>query len=230
MVIVLAVGSSLSLFLGSSAIVEKDQFTLVFTASSLRLVSVLGLVLFVIFFVRRAFDSKDIEFLLSRPITRVQLIVSYICAFSIISIAIVSGVGLALFSVAPSLFGFDHFIWLVSLVFECVAMVCISMFFAMQITSAASASMASLGVYVLGRLMGQLLGIVDSSLVDGTGFYAVALQVVSVITPRLDLLGQSSWLLYGVELQSFIFASLQVLFFSFLVLSSACLDFSRRQF
>lgn len=230
MVMVLAVGSSLSVFLASAAIIEKDQFTLVFTASSLRLVSVLGLVLFVIFFVRRAFDSKDIEFLLSRPLSRVQVVVSYAAAFSVVSMIVVFAVGFALYSVAPHLFGLNHMVWLLSLVFECIAMVCVSLFFAMQITSASSAAMVTLGVYVLGRLMGQLLGIIDSTLVDGLGLYAMALQLVSVITPRLDLLGQSSWLLYGVEWQSLGFAFAQVFAFSLLVLCAACLDFSRRQF
>lgn len=230
MFIVFVVGASLSLLLASAAIIEKDQFALVFTSASLRLVNVLGLVLFVIFFVRRSFDSKDIEFLLSRPISRVQLIITYAVAFSIIAVIMNFAVGLALFSVAPHLFGYSHMLWLVSLVFESIAMVSVSLFFALQITSAASAAMASLGVYVLGRLMGQLLGIVDSSLVDGQGIYAMALQLVSVITPRLDLLGQSSWLLYGVEGGSAVFACFQVFAFSVLVVAAACLDFSRRQF
>lgn len=230
MFVVFMVGASLSVFLASSAIIEKDQFTLVFTAASLRLVSVLGLVLFVVFFVRRSFDSKDIEFLLSRPLSRVQVIVTYAIAFSLIAVLMTMAVGVALYSVAPHLFGLNHVIWLISVVLESVAMVCVSLFFAMQITSAASAAMASLGVYVLGRLMGQLLGIIDSTLVDGQGLYAMALQIVSVITPRLDLLGQSSWLLYGVNSGDIFFAFVQVFSFSLLVVSAACLDFSRRQF
>lgn len=230
MFLVFVVGASLSVFLASSAIIEKDQFTLVFTASSLRLVNVLGLVLFVIFFVRRSFDSKDIEFLLSRPLTRIQVIVSYAVAFSLISIVMNFAVGIVLYSVAPHLFGINHIIWLISLIFETIAMVSVSLFFAMQISSAASAAMASLGVYVLGRLMGQLLGIIDSELVDGQGLYSMALQLVSVITPRLDLLGQSSWLLYGFDNMSLAFAFGQVFAFSVLVISAACLDFSRRQF
>lgn len=230
MLIVLVLGSSLSVFLADSAVTEQDQFTLIYTASSLRLVSILGLVLFVIFFVRRSFDSKDIEFLLSRPLGRVQILVSYSVAFLFIAFFIGLAVGLALFGVAPHLFGLNHFFWIFSLIVEIFAMVCVSMFFAMQISSAAASAMASLSVYVLGRLMGQFLGIVDSALVDGQGAYAMALQLVSVITPRVDLLAQSTWLIYDVQFDAFLFACLQVFIFSLLCLAAACLDFSRRQF
>ena len=67
MAVVLVVGASLSIFLGSAAISEKSLFTVVFAGSSARIVVVLGLVLFVVFFIRRAFDSKEVEYLLSRP-------------------------------------------------------------------------------------------------------------------------------------------------------------------
>ena len=230
MFVVLVLSSSLSLFLASSVITEKDQFTLVFTASSLRLVSVLGLVVFVTFFVRRSFDGKDIEFLLSRPISRLNIVFSYVFSFSIMAVCVSLALTLALYAVAPHLFGMGHVFWLLSIIVENIAMVTVAFFFAMQISSAATSVMATLGVYVLGRLMGQLLGIIDSALVDSSGIYAVTLQVVSVITPRLDLLGQSSWLLYGYEGNYFVFALFQVMFFIFLVISAAYLDFSRRQF
>lgn len=230
MLVVLMVVTSLSLFLAGAAVVEKDQFTLVFTASGLRLVSVFGLVLFVVFFVRRSFDGKDIEFLLSRPIGRLSLVVSYVMSFSILAVMVSFAVGGALYGVAPHLFGYGHVLWLVSIIIENIAMVIVAFFFAMQISSAASGAMATLGVYVLGRLMGQLLGIIDSLLVDSQGIYAMALQLVSVITPRLDLMGQSSWLLYDAAPEYIAFAFFQVILFSLLVLCAACFDFLKREF
>ena len=231
MLIVFAVASSLAIFLGDSAITEKDQFTLIFAASGLRIISVIGLVLFVVFFVRRSFDSKDIEFLLSRPVGRVNLIFSYALAFSIMSLCVGIAVGFNVWALAPHLFDQGHIVWVASVISEQVIMVNTAFFFAMYISSAASASMATMGVYVLGRLMGQLLGIIDSPLVDSDGLFAMALQLVSVITPRLDLLGQTSWLIYGVDSHdTIIFAIVQGAVFSLLVLSAASLDFFRRQF
>ena len=77
MVIALILSSSLAIFLGSSAVIEKDQFSIVFAAAGLRFISILGLVLFVVFFIRRSFEAKDIEFMLSRPIGRLVFIFSH---------------------------------------------------------------------------------------------------------------------------------------------------------
>jgi uncharacterized membrane protein len=52
----------LSLFTANSAIIEKTQFAIVFMAGSLRLLTLFGLLLFVVFFIRRSFDARDVEF------------------------------------------------------------------------------------------------------------------------------------------------------------------------
>lgn len=230
MLVVLAVCSCLSIFLGSAATIEKDQFTLVFAAGGIRIVSVFGLVLFSIFFVRRSFDSKDIEFLLSRPVGRIQFILSYAFALSIIAIIMTVMVGIALISVAPHLFGIGHLLWILSVGVESIIMINTALFFSMYISSAATASMAAFGFYVLGRMMGQLLGIVDSDIANSE-ILAFVLQLVSVVTPRLDLIGQTSWLLYGPgDGYGFIFATLQGVVFLILILSATILDFLKRQF
>ncbi len=231
MLITFFVGSSLAVFLGSSAVIERDYFSLIFTAAGLRFVSVFGLVLFVVFFVRRSFESKDIEFLLSRPVSRLSIIFSYSLSFSILAVFMSSAVGGAIYAVSPHLFGQGHILWIASIMVESIIMVNIALFFSMYISSAASASITIFAVYVLARLMGQLLGITDSPLVESDGIYAMAMQLVSVITPRLDLLGQSSWLIYGMESKiSFLIISIQCVVFLLLVLMAASLDFIRRQF
>lgn len=231
LILILMLGSSLAVFLGSAAITESDQFTAVFAAGGLRICSVLSLVLFTVSFVRRSFDSKDIEFLLSRPINRLSILFSYACAFSFLAVLMSCAVCFAVYAVSPHMFNNGYLLWGLSIVVENVIMVNTALFFSMYLSSSATASLVTFAVYVLGRMMGQLLGIVDSTLVEGTGLYAMALQVVSVITPRLDLMGQTSWLLYGVgDNIGFIEVLLQGLLFSFLVLLAACLDFVRRQF
>ncbi len=231
MAVILLVGASLAMFLGSAALVEKSLFTLVFAGASLRILVVLGLVLFVVFFVRRAFESKEIEYLLSRPVSRISIVMSFSVAFSLLCVFMGVAVGVCFFAVSPSLFGYGHVVWVVSVILEAIVMVNAALFFSMYISSASSATMATIGVYVLGRLMGQLLGIVDSGIVDEHGFYSIAMQIVSVITPRLDLLGQSSWLIYGVkDSYNLIYSLCQGTVFSFLVLLAASWDFVRREF
>ncbi|HBR68524.1 MAG TPA: hypothetical protein DEA55_04015, partial [Rhodospirillaceae bacterium] len=55
LLVLLALGASMAVFMGSSAVIEQDRFAVVFASGGLRLASVLGLVLFVVFFVRRSF-------------------------------------------------------------------------------------------------------------------------------------------------------------------------------
>ena len=231
LLVIILLGSYLAVFMGSSAIIEKDQFTVIFTAASLRILLVLGLVLFVVFFVRRSFDGKDIEFLLSRPISRLNIIFSYGMAFSLIAVFMGGAVGVAIYSVAPHLFSYGHVAWILSIVIENIIMVNVALFFSMYISSSATASMVTLGFYVLARMMGQLLGIVDSSLVDSTGIYSIVLQIISIITPRLDLMGQTSWLIYGLDSSfNMLHILLQGFVFSLFVLLASSLDFIRRQF
>ncbi len=230
--VVMLLGCLLSIFMGSAAIIEKDQFSVVFAAASLRILLVLGLVLFVVFFIRRSFEGKDIEFLLSRPVSRLNIIFSYGAAFSLIAVFLGIVAGVAVYFVSPHLLGYGHTLWVLSIIVEAIIMVNVALFFSMYISSSATASLITLGFYVFARMMGQLLGIVDSALVDSYGPYAVILQMVSVITPRLDLMGQTSWLIYGADAGDFgvVHILLQGVVFTFLVLFAASLDFIRRQF
>lgn len=231
LICLLALGSALSIFLGSSAVIEQDIFSVVFAAGGLRIAGVLGLTLFVVFFIRRSFDGKDLEFLLSRPIGRIQLILSYATAFSILALVVSLAIGCAVWGVAPHLFSQGHILWIVSVAVENVVMANTAFFFAMYISSAAGASMAAFAFYILSRMMGQLLGIIDSPLVDSSGPAAMAVQLVSMIMPRFDLLGQTSWLLYGADsAYGLAYICAQGGMFCFLVLLAAMLDFVTRQF
>ena len=232
MFVMFVLGACLSVFFGSAAVIEKDEFTVVFAAGGLRILSVMGLVLFVIFFIRRSFDSKDIDFLLSRPIGRIPLIFSYFLAFTVLCVLMSAAVVLVIYAVSPHIYSYAYILWGVSILVESIIMISAALFFSMYISSASNAAMVTMGFYVLGRMMGQLIGIIDSSLIDGSGALAMALQVVSVVTPRLDLLGQSSWLVYGLDGTDIglFTVIIQGVVFCSLVLGAACYDFSKRAF
>ena len=224
-------GACLSLFLGSAAVIEKDQFSVIFSAGGLRLIGVSGLVLFIVFFIRRSFDGKEVEFLLSRPISRINLLLSLSMAFSILALILGAAIGLCVFAMGPHLFSYGHLLWVLSIVVENIIMVNVTLFFAMQISIASTAAIITFSFYVLARMMGQLLGIVDSTLVNDTGPEAVVVQFVSVFMPRLDLMGQTSWLIYGLDgAFSFWFVAAQGIVFCLLIILAALFDFVRRQF
>ncbi|MCB1531504.1 MAG: hypothetical protein KDJ35_01410 [Alphaproteobacteria bacterium] len=232
LIILLILGSSLSVFLGSGAVIEKNQFSLVFAAGGLRVCGMIGLVLFVVFFMRRSFESRDIDYLLSRPLGRVQFLSSYAGAFSILALLVSAAQTLCLYIVEPSLFGEGHILWALSLLVENIIMVHVGLFFSMVLTSAAGAAMVSFGFYVLARMMGQILGIIDhGKTLHDLEIFETVMQFISAVTPRLDLMGQTSWLLYGPGSDiglGFILA--QGVVFVVLILLAAMLDLIRRQF
>lgn len=228
--LLMVVGACLSLFLGSSALIEGDQFTLVFAAAGLRLAGVAGLVVFIVFHMRRSFDSKDVDFLLSRPISREGFILSHAVAFSILALAMAAAIGFAVFIVNPPAFGEGHVFWAISLAMELMIVAGAALFFSMVLSSAAGGVFAVLGLYVLARLMGQLLGIAGIS--DTIQALRVIMNIVSMVVPRLDLMAQSSWLVYpdaGREI-GYGFVLAQGILYSGLLIVAAMIDLRRRQF
>ncbi|GJL84518.1 MAG: hypothetical protein DHS20C02_02930 [Micavibrio sp.] len=232
LLILLVLGASMSVFIGSSAVIEQDRFSVVFAGGGLRVASVLGLVLFVVFFVRRSFENKDVEFLLSRPIGRIQFLLSLATAFSLLGILMGAAVGATLYALSPHLFAQGHILWVVSLMVENMIMVNAALFFSMFLSSASTAAMVTFTFYILSRMMGQILGIIDAGgrLFD-FGPMSIAIQMISAVTPRLDLMAQTSWLVYGAGDEiGFIYIIIQGLVFSTLIILASLLDLVFRKF
>lgn len=232
LIILVALGLSVSVFIGSTAVIEANQFALVFAAGGLRVIGVLGLVLFVVFYVRRSFDNKDVEYLLSRPISRVNFIFSHSIAFSLLACFFALIISSAVFLLSINHFGVGHFLWSISLMFELIIMVNVALFFSMVLPSAASVSLAVLAFYVFSRIMGQLLGIIDQGMsIAGFEYISVIFQLISLIIPRLDLMAQTNWLVYGVFYEtSLAFIVIHGVGYSLFVALAAVVDLVRRQF
>ena len=239
--IVFALCAALSLFFGSTAFVEKFQFSAVFMGYSLRLCGVVGLILFTVFFIRRSDEARDVEFLLTRPVSRVSFVLSYGAGLTLLALLLGAISGLVLMLAAGK--GEAHsglFLWTLSIMGENMIMVNAALFFALSIGSAAGAAISVFGFYVLARMSGSILAIIDSG-PQGLVFQAMegGMQVISAVMPRLDLMGQSAWLVYGeaggesLPLEvggALAFIGLQAFAFSALALLAAMLDLSRRQF
>jgi len=247
----IAMGGAISMFLGAATITEKESFALVFGASGLRFLGVLGIVLFCSFYVRRAFETKEVEFLLSRPISRVSFLLSHGLAFIIMAVAVSVVVSAVVFFLGrPVRAGFE--LWAASIALEYSIMAVTALFFSLVLSSAAGSALATLGLYVLARLIGTVLGI--SYEAPENYVYAIlnnVIELISVFIPRLDLMGQTTWLVYGVHgsggfgftqqagpyahmlvehLGLLGFITLQGVCFSALLVLAALFDFLRREF
>lgn len=198
LLLMIAAGAGVAVFLGAATITEKASFALVFGASGLRFLGVIGIVLFCCFYMRRCFETKEVEFLLSRPISRLTFLWSHAAAFILLAALVAALVSLAVFFLGrPQPDGFA--LWSLSIAIECGVMAVVSLFFSMVLSSAAASALAALGLYVLARLAGMLLGIAQQP-PDNMVFAVLnnVMEVISVLVPRLDLMGQTSWLVYGV--------------------------------
>lgn len=228
----------LAFFSASVAIVEQGQFVVTYMAGGLRVIALLGLILFTIFFVRRSFDSRDVEFLLTRPVSRSVFVVSHVLAFSLLAIGAGAMIALLVGAVASQYASLASFgLWAFGVTFELMIVVATAFFFSMVLGSPVSAGLATFGFYILARLMGQVLSIFHhaahpDSMSDylnlGAGYIA---QVIAVVVPRLDLMAQTSWLIYGGgALTDWMLIVAQGLVFIILITVAAIIDLRRKQF
>lgn len=227
---------SLSIFLGSTALVEEQQMTTAYIAGLSRGVLVIGATLFVCLSVNRAFENKEVEFIISKSISREQFILSYLLGFLIAILAIIVPLVIAIYIVTNA----DQFgllIWALSLLSELMIMVCFSLLASLILKSYFSSIMASLGFYAISRLMGMFVMAINlpkdltTEVTLSVQSFSVALKFISIIFPRLDLFGQSSWLNYGIfdygKLQIIL---LQSLIYIPLMVAMAFHDFKKKQF
>jgi len=222
----------LSRLLGGTAMLEPEQMTLVFAAASSRAILAVGLIVFVCFHVRTAFDSKEIDVMLSRPMSRHNLVLSYWVGFAFVA-AILTAVMVAVMLVVGVIDYQGFMIWALSFLAEVWLVVALGLFAAFTLKSAVSAVMASLGFYVLARMMGFFIATANKSLLFeddriDTGLRLV-IQAVSIVIPRLDFFAKTQWLVYGAG-DDHLWFILQAAIYIPVLLVAAILDFRRKQF
>lgn len=232
LLLVIVLGSCLSIFLGSAAVVESRQFALVYTAGGLRFTGIFGLVLFVVFHIRRSFENKDVEFLLSRPISRTSFILSHAAAFSILAVALSLAITFIVLVFSGGKIGVGHELWIFSLIMEYLIIVNSALFFSMVVPTASGSALAVLGLYVLAHLIGDLLGDARTFQTPASVILDPVMNVVSMVVPRLDLMAQTTWLVYpdGGHNVGFSFILAQGVFYCGLLICAALIDLRRRQF
>lgn len=219
---------TLAIFLGSNTVTEQSETSMVFAASVLRAVLVLGLTIFTAFSISRFFENREIDLMLVRPVSRSSFVFSFWIGFSMVALLFVifSSAIIFLFS-NPNLQGF--FFWSLSLLLETMTVLALTMASALILRSAVSSVLLSLGFYILSRLGGFIMLIVNKP--GSHGFENDVFYVISSIIPRLDFFAKTEWLVYGVgETGEIIRFMLQAAAFIALLLAIAIYDFKRKEF
>lgn len=231
--ITLAASFSLSIFLGGTALVEQQQMTAAYIAGSSRAILAIGTILFVCLNVSRAFENKEVEFIISKSISREKFILGYLlgffCAISLIFIPLL----LAILAVTKaSLLGL--LIWSASLLTELIIIITFSLLASLILKNSFSSIMASFAFYIISRLMGMFVMAIhlpqDFTEAKNHGLNA-SLKFLSALFPRLDLFGQSEWISYGIsDFSNVKVMFLQSLIYIPLMIFMAFHDFKKKQF
>jgi ABC-type transport system involved in multi-copper enzyme maturation permease subunit len=82
------IATAISATMGSTAFIEEKEMTLAFASQSARLILMTGLIVFVCFHIRNAFDTKEIDVILSRPISRANLVIAYFLGFTVVAVGL----------------------------------------------------------------------------------------------------------------------------------------------
>jgi hypothetical protein len=229
----LIVAFGISIFLGSTMLVEQKQSTAAYIAGSSRVIIVLGMILFVCLTITRAFENKEIEFILSKSISRESFILAYLCGFFIAAFLIFIPLSLVIFFVTKTQF-IGTLIWLGTLLCELAIVIAFSLLSALILKNPLSAIMASFAFYTISRLMGIFImasELPSNFVFTGSQVLALILKGFSAIFPRLDLFAQSSWLNYAItDFTSLKIVFLQVLIYLPLLIFMAFHDFKKKQF
>jgi len=231
----LLVAGFVSYFMGSTVLVEKNEIASSFTAGSARIVLMVGMIVFVCFHVRRAFENKEIDLMLSRPISREQFVVSYWLGFSVVATLIVA----ALTAFIMLLYGYNYqglSYWALTVEFEVLIVISFAVFSSIILKSSVSSVLLCFGFYTISRMIGFFSYVLEKNAsFDFLSFDFYAQKIIwvaSFLLPRLDLFCQSKWLIYGVDMNSYnvYMPIIQALIYIPLLLTLAAIDFKRKQF
>jgi ABC-type transport system involved in multi-copper enzyme maturation permease subunit len=222
----------ISATLGSTAFLEEKEMTITYAAGSCRLILMVGLIVFVCFHIRHAFDSKEIDVILSRPISRANLVIAYWLGFAFVSLLLVVPViGIVGYLGVLSWEGYAG--WALSLLLESFLVVALALFSALALRSAVTSVLACMGFYVLSRMMAFFVITSQAGMFNETKYilFKWALVAISTIVPRLDFFAKTEWLVYGFDSSRdwSVYLWQAAIFIPLLVLASIA-DFRRKQF
>lgn len=236
LIVLLGLATGTSALLGTTSALEKVHMTIVSVAGSSRMISVVGLILFVCFYIKRSFENKEVQFILAKPISRSTYFLSLWLGFVAIalSIVVVLGLLLSVFTVAKPYY---ILIWSVSLLSEMMIVITFAALATLILQSAVISIMASFGFYFISRMMGFFVITVSmpSSLKEVNSWdnaVNFTLKILSTVFPRLDLFAQTEWLIYGYEkaVSGLTLSLIQAAIFVPFMLVIAFYDFGKKQF
>lgn len=226
----LAAAFGISVYLGAAALTEASEMTVVYAAGASRVVVVLGLIVFTAFHVERLFDTREIEAILSRAISRGRFAFSYWLGLAAIAMLFIVPA-----AVMTMIFSFSYMgaaAWSASVFLEALIVLAFTLFAAFTMERAIPTIFTAVGFYALARLMSFFTGIALTGNQSGLNHIAnTMITAMSYMVPRLDLAGQTRWLVYEPDIGKILgLLAAQTAIYVPLLLSAAVFDLRRKYF
>jgi hypothetical protein len=226
----------ISALLGFMVQTEQIQMQLSIFAGTARLLLAVGMIVFICFYIAKSFENKEIPFILSKNISREKFVVAYYLGFNIVAQILLLPVlvMLSIFYHNINLLGALQ--WFLSVGLELAVLTSFCIAISLIIRSPVFSVLATFGFYILSRMMGfftELLYLspnksaVLNTLVNISNFI---FRATSSLVPRLDVFGQTTWLLYGPDSKILLLILLQSMIYIPLLFFIAFYDFRKKQF
>lgn len=220
--------------IGFTATSEETLMQAVIFGGTVRLLLVFGMIIFICFHINKSYENKEISFILSKNISREKFLLSYWISFNLIALS------LLLFFLLIFLFFCEYNLlgtlqWIVSILFEIMLITMFSILASFILQSAVFSVFVASGFYIVARLMGFFVNI---NLITGNSkiynFFLELSQIlskaISSLIPRLDLFGQTKWLIYGADFSVLKIITLQFIIYILIMFVMAFYDFRKKQF
>ena len=219
-----------SIFLGSNAVVEMQEAKIIYTAGFTRIAVILGFTIFVVFYIKRMFENHEIEVILSHAISRSQMLLSLFFGFSVVLFILLLPISVILCLLKTNIF--NVLIWSVSVYFEGVLMLGFILCCSLIIKSFVHSLTASFMMYLLCRIIGNFVAYLTlSKSLEWSAILGSLLKVLSILIPRLDIYGKTSWLIYSdFTLQNITLCIMQTIIFCGIFLCIAAIDLRKKEF
>lgn len=232
--IVSALLIGISKFLGLTALSEQTQMSIVYTAGATRFLVIFGLILFISVHIRRFFETKEIEVILTHPISRTKFIISYSIATVFITLIIAIPIIIVSAMIVGILNTDGFLLWSISLILEGVIVSAMALFGSMILKSSVSSVIFSTCFYTLARMTAFIMATANSPMVASNELIKYVAKpifiAISWIMPRLDQFSQTSWLVYGVDNNLFGIILSQTIIYTALLLCASIIDFKSKEF
>lgn len=230
----------LSIFLGSTTLVEQNMTTSVFIAGAARTVIIFGLTLFTCFHIKRGFENREIDLFLTKPITRAQFVLYYFTGLAFLAFSIIVPLTMVMLILLKLgvLWGEQSgfILWGISLFLESMIVISFALFASLALNSAIASILLCFAFYTFSRIFGYFLIAIQNPFSVGLGgefgaIYKKILWFIGMLVPRLDRYANSEWIIYGMSsFQEFIGFCAAGLTYIALLLSMAIYDFKHREF